>query len=169
MAVGRWQGAWLLVLALLLAGWWWLGLTPAGEGEPARTAPVAAEMTPSVPESAAPAPVGPRGTLPGVVLPPIESATPSEVVALRDAEIERSAAAAPVASYRGADGRRHAFAYQQTPAEDAILRDEDARREQVVARMRANPVTFATSNKLRAREVERMLDGSLEVPGRLLH
>jgi hypothetical protein len=106
--------------------------------------------------------------LPGIVPPPLESSTPAERTAMVDAEVERSAASAPVATYRGEDGRPRAFAYAQGAAQADAQREEDARRAAVLEAMRADPANFAARHGLRARDVERMLDGSLEVPEQLL-
>jgi hypothetical protein len=85
-----------------------------------------------------------------------------------DAEVERSAASAPVATYEGEDGRPHAFAYGQGPAQAEAQHDEDARRAAALAAMRADPAGFAARHGLRPRDVERMLDGSLEIPEPML-
>ena len=51
----------------------------------------------------------------GFDLPELASATPAELETMRDAEVERSAAApVPPTSYIGADGKKHAFAYDRT-------------------------------------------------------
>lgn len=170
MAGRRWGGAWALGIAALLVAWWLLrGASPASVADPV-VGVTPAQTTAARAGNVAPAaPIPATGTLPGVVLPPVESATPAEIAVLRDAEVERSAAAPPVATYRGADGRQHAFDYTEAPAKEAAERDDEARRDDVLAQMRADPATYAARNGLRPREVERMLDGSLQIPARLLH
>ena len=108
------------------------------------------------------------GRIPGDIPPPIESATPAEISALRQAEVLRSAGSAPVASWKGPDGRQHAFAYRASAADEARQHGIDARRDDLMRELRADPTGFARRNGLSPQEAERILDGSIEIPDRLL-
>ena len=167
MRAVKWKGGLVLLAAALLLAWWWRGASSPGQPEaPVAESPLP-DVAPGVP--AQPVAAGPVGTLPGIVPPPIESATPAERAAMVDAEVERSAATAPVATYTGEDGRQKKFNYEQDPVQENAQRAADARRAAVLEEMRADPANFAARHKLRPREVELMLDGSMEVPENLLH
>ena len=167
MRTVKWKGGLvLLAAALLLAWWWWRAAPTPAQSEVPGTESALPDAAPSVP--AQPVAAGPVGTLPGTVEPPLESFTPAERAAMVDAEVERSATSAPVATYKGEDGRPKKFAYEQDPVQENAQRAADARRAEVLETMRADPAGFAASHKLRPREVELMLDGSMEVPENLL-
>lgn len=119
--------------------------TPGNAGRPAR-------VTPSFPN----------------MPPPIETATPAEVAALRQAEVVHSQARPPVATYKGADGRQHAFRYEQTPAEAAAQRTREDREAALMRELQADPAAFAKKHGMRAREIERILDGTMPFPPELL-
>ena len=99
---------------------------------------------------------------------PVGEPSPAEREALRQAEVENSKAHPPVASYRGVDGRQHAFRYEATPAEEARQLRREQRERELMAELEADPAAFARKYQLQAREVERILDGSLPLPPALL-
>lgn len=159
----------LLVAALLLAGVWaWQRWRPHEDANTARSPPVPARLSETIGGGLVAPPPAPVGRIPGELPPSIESATPAEIAALRQAEVARSAGSAPIASWKGPDGRQHAFAYRTLPADEAQQHAIDARREDLMRELRADPAGFARRNGLSPREAERILDGTIELPDRLL-
>ena len=162
------RGFLLLGAAALVGMWLWRHQTAPA---PATGAASAAAVSPSTssPISASSAPPPVQGRLPGMPMPPpIESASPSEIAALRQAEVEHSQARPAVASYTGADGRQHAFRYQQTEQEALGERVREEREASLRRELEADPAAFARRYGLRAREIERILDGSAPFPPALL-
>jgi hypothetical protein len=119
-----------------------------------------------------PAPVAPpqatEGRIPGDIPPSISTATPAEIEAMRQSEARASVASAPVATFKGPDGRQQAFRYETAPAEATRQSLRDARRQDLMRELRADPAAFARRNGLTPHEAERILDGSIELPDRLL-
>ena len=159
-------GAVMALGAALLAGFWLGRWTGGGTDAPApvATAPVAATL-PATPRVCPPPQ---QVLLPGQPLPTIADATPAEIAALRQAEASHSQSHPPVATYRGPDGRQHAFKYEASPVEALQERSREAREKQLMEELEADPAAFARRYNLRAREVERILDGSLPMPPELL-
>lgn len=106
--------------------------------------------------------------LPGADAPSIAGASPAEIAALRDAESVRSKARPPVASYTGSDGKQHAFRYAPPAVEETQERMRDDRREELMEELRSDPAAFGRRYHLRAREMERILDGSADFPESML-
>lgn len=154
--------------AVLVGAWLWgqrVAVTPALE--PA--ASVANSASATTPASAATARPAAQGRLPGMPMPPpIESASPNEIAALRRAEVVHSQARPPVASYVGADGKQHAFRYEPTQQEAASDRAREEREASLMRELQADPAAFARRYGLKAREIERILDGSAPFPPALL-
>ena len=156
----------LVAGAALLIGYW-LGQrqsTPVPQPQAVPVIPAAAS-TPVPGAGGKAEPVAP--TFPNMA-PPVETATPAEVAALRQAEAAHSQARPPVATYKGADGRQHAFRYQQSPAEEAAQRGREEREAALMRELHADPAAFAKKYGLRAREIERILDGTMPFPPALL-
>lgn len=156
-----------LAAVALVAAWWW-SRAPVVAPEGASAPPPATSMPAADdPQSAAPG-RGPRGMekleIPGM---PAGPPSPAEIEALRRAEVANSRAHPPVATYRGVDGRQHAFRYEPTPAEQASQLRREQRERELMAELEADPAAFARKYKLQAREVERILDGSLPLPPEL--
>ena len=154
----------LVAGAALLVGYWFGQRQVAPPPPVPATAAMVASPRPSV-VGVAPQPVA--RTFPNMA-PPIESATPAEIAALRQAELVNSRASKPVASYTGVDGRQHAFRYEQTPAEEAAQRAREDREAALMRELQADPAAFARKYNLRAREIERILDGTMPFPPALL-
>ncbi len=157
-----------LAAVALVAAWWWTraptvasGSAPVPSAPPAMPGPDASQ--PDAPGR------GPRGMekleIPGT---PSGPPSPAELEALRRAEVANSQAHPPVATYRGADGRQHVFRYEATPAEQASQLRRERRERELMAELEADPGAFARKHKLQAREIERILDGSLPLPPALL-
>jgi hypothetical protein len=150
-------------VALFLSGWW-LGR----EGRPAAPAaePPAVISSPtldSLPRPPPPAAVGNGNYLP----PDIATATPAEVQAMRDAEVERSAASVPKATYKGIDGKTHSFHYDAAQDRIAAARQQE-RREMLMRELQADPARFAREHQLSLKEVQWIVDGDADFPDRLL-
>lgn len=156
----------LVAGAALLVGYWLGQRQVAPEAPPQSLPALAGEAGPATPDARVkPEPV--TRTFPNMA-PPIETATPAEVAALRQAEAAHSQASPPVATYKGPDGRQHAFHYQQTPAEEAVQRAREDREAALMRELQADPGAFAKKYGLRAREIERILDGTMPFPPALL-
>ena len=163
-----WRGWWVPVLVLaLLAAWWWRD----GPGAAAEDPP-APEAVPAVHADTANRPsIGPAQTpvLPGgYVGPDPSSLSPAERDALRDAEVERSAAAPPPATFKDIDGRRKAFRYPDPVAAESAERTRQARREQLMRELEADPARFARTHGLSLKQVQWIVDGETDFPDRLL-
>lgn len=105
----------------------------------------------------------------GYVAPKLEDATPSEIEQLREAEVTRSAESPePPKSFVGADGNRHPFQYNGSAPSSAVEAARDVGRKLLMQQLRADPVGFALTHKLAAKEVQWILDGSEDFPERLL-
>lgn len=155
----------LVAGAALLVGYW------LGQRQAAPSAPAPAPPAPFT-QLGAPASVQTQAaplarTFPHTV-PPIESATPAEIAALRQAEVVNSQARPAVATYKGSDGRQHAFRYEPTPAEAAAQRAREERERELMQELQADPAAFAKKYGLRAREIERILDGTMPFPPAML-
>lgn len=155
----------LPALALLLVGWWLFGRsTPTALPAAPEQAPVAIE-----PVQPVLAPVThPTAQVPGYSAPPIESMTPSEVAALRAAEVERSAKSQPPKTFVGIDGKQHVLQYNQTAQSRAIEESREVRRALLMKQMMADPQRFARDNRLSLKEVQWILDGDSDFPDRML-
>ena len=165
---GLTRGFLLIGAAALVGMWFWRQPTEPARATGSSTAAVASASTISpISTSSAPPPV--QGRLPGMPMPPsIDSASPSEIAALRQAEVQHSQARPAVVSYTGADGRQHAFRYQQTEPEALSERVREEREASLRRELEADPAAFARRYGLRAREIERILDGSAPFPPVLL-
>ena len=156
----------LVAGAALLVGYW------LGQRQAAPVAPP--PSTSALSETSNPSAAGeggqPRAAHPSFpnMAPPIETATPAEVAAIQQAEVAHSQARPPVATYKGADGKQHAFRYEQTPAEEARDRAREDRQAALMRELEADPAAFAKKYGLRAREIELILDGSMPFPQALL-
>lgn len=152
-----------LAAVALVGGWLWHRHAGAPVREPADATvemPVTASpSTPAVPR------VQPPLQVPGP--PRIENPTPEQIAQLRQAEAAHSQASAPVATYTGPDGRQHAFRYQATPQQEVREREREDREAALMRELEADPAAFARKYHLSAREVERMLDGSLPLPAEM--
>jgi hypothetical protein len=156
----------LVAGAALFVGYWLGQRQATSVAQPQALPAVSSVASPPAPGSdALPKPMA--RSFPNMA-PPIETATPAEVAALRQAEVVHSQASPPVATYTGPDGRQHAFRYQQTPAEEAAQRARADRQAALMSELQADPAAFAKKYGLRAREIERILDGSLPFPPELL-
>lgn len=101
------------------------------------------------------------------VPPDIASATPAEVQAMRNAEVERSAASAPVASFKDIDGKTRRFNYASDQERIAAARQQE-RRELLMRELQADPAGFAREHQLSLKEVQWIVDGDADFPDRLL-
>lgn len=148
--------------ALFLSGWWLgrAGPKPAAPATPVVEARPVVVATPSMP---VPSAVGAGNYVP----PDIANATPAEVQAMRQAEVERSAASAPVASFRGIDGKTHSFRYDAAQDRIAAARQQE-RRELLMRELQADPARFARDHQLSLKEVQWIVDGDADFPDRLL-
>lgn len=158
------------VAAALLA-WWWTGRDQADSKATPETASAKA-ISPAVSQVPLVSPAS-KAIIPGgFVAPRLEVATPTEIGAMRAAEVERSAGSPePPGSFTGVDGKRHAFQYNQTsrlsPA--AVIEEaRDVRRKLLMQQLRASPQGFARDHQLAAKQVQWILDGSEDFPDRLL-
>lgn len=157
-------------LAAGLLGWWWLQsrtLEPAPSEAAAAPSAIAESVAPAV--RATPGADRERILPGGFNLPALESATPSEVRSLRQAEAARSAAAlAPPRSYTGVDGKQHALDYERS----GEVRNHElalaARRDLLMTQLKADPQGFARTHGLSAKEVQWILEGETDFPERLL-
>ena len=115
-------------------------------------------------------PAGSSAIFPGGhVAPKLDDATPLEIEQLREAEVARSAKSPePPKSYLGADGNRHAFQYNGSAQSSAVEDARDVGRKLLMQQLRADPVGFARTHKLAAKEVQWILDGAEDFPERLL-
>lgn len=167
--MGRSRRWWVPVLVLaLLAGWWWRNESSVDEG-------VAGVAAAAYPEAAAPTGPAPRATatparvLPGgYVAPNLASLSPAEREALRDAEVERSAAAAPPRTFKDIDGRQRPFRYPDPVAAESAERLRQARRDQLMLELEADPARFARNHRLSLKQVQWIVDGETDFPDRLL-
>jgi hypothetical protein len=150
----------MLAGALALVGWWLAArngraTAPAGTALPARVAGGEGADVPAVLPGNAEAP-------PAVVL------SPAEREALLAAEAERSVKAAPPATYKGIDGRQHAFRYPDPVAAESAERTRQARREQLLRELEADPAGFARAHGLSLKQVQWIVDGETDFPDALL-
>lgn len=160
----RW---WIPVLVLaLLAAWWWRQESAEGGGTAVVQAADTAAGTAPVPGSpaAAPAPILPGG----YVGPDPASLTPAEREAFHDAEVERSAAAPAPKTYKDIDGKQRAFRYPDAAAAESAERMRQARREQLMRELEADPQRFARTHGLSLKQVQWIVDGETDFPDRLL-
>lgn len=157
-----------LAAAALVGVWLWR--QPALVAPDAEPATSFADSTGAIaPASSATARPAAQGRLPGMTMPPpIESASPNEIAALRQAEVEHSLVRPPVASYVGPDGKQHAFRYETTQQEAAKDRAREERESELMRELQADPAAFASRYGLKAREIERILDGSMPFPPAML-
>lgn len=166
--MGRSRQWWIPVLVLaLLAAWWWRDRSGAGAG----IAPASRDAEPAQVDSyARPSPPpAPTPALPGgYVGPDPSSLSPAERDALRNAEVERSAAAAAPATYKDIDGRRKAFRYPEPVVAESAERTRQARREQLMRELEADPARFARTHGLSLKQVQWIVDGETDFPDRLL-
>jgi hypothetical protein len=167
--VGRSRRWWIPVLVLaLLAGWWWRKDTAVGEGAAGSgvaAGPEAADRAGPAPRAAA----TPERVLPGgYVGPDLASLSPAERAALRDAEVERSAAAPPPRTFKDIDGRQRAFRYPDPVAAESAERRRQSRREQLMLELEADPARFARTHRLSLKQVQWIVDGETDFPDRLL-
>lgn len=161
----RW---WIPVLVLaLLAAWWWRDQALLGEGvgDPVATGgTMPFETAGGAEKTRAPTPV-----LPGAYVGPDPgSLTPAERDALGDAEVERSAAAPPPATFKDIDGRQRAFRRPDPVAADSAERTRQARRDQLMLELEADPARFARTHGLSLKQVQWIVDGETDFPDRLL-
>lgn len=152
--------------AALLVGYW-LGHRQAIPPLEPQTPPTPANLADASAEGVSGKPVKVSPTFPNMAAP-IESATPAEIAALRQAEVVNSGARRPVAGYKGPDGRQHAFRYESTPAEAARQRAQEDREAALMRELESDPAAFARKYSLRAREIELILDGSMPLPPALV-
>ena len=153
--------------ALLLVGVWFrfASQPPSAPAQLVPDAPVstAESFAPMAVPSEAP---GRVGQVPGYSPPPIESASPAEIVALKQAEADHSAAAVAPATYVGIDGKRHAMQYN-SPDAGAEQAAREERRQLLMAQLMADPQKFAKAHGLALKEVGWILDGKTDFPDRL--
>ena len=149
----------LLVFAAGLGLGWWLGRDNASTGAvPARTAAAPnGAAAPSLPQ--AEAAVGDRG---------LPALTPAERQALQAQEVERSSAAEPPRTYKGIDGKPRAFRYPDPVAAESAERTRQARREQLMRQLEADPARFAREHNLSLKQVQWIVDGESDFPDELL-
>lgn len=154
--------------ALLLVAWWIVREPASPEAEDASRESLA------LPEPADPdamtksATLQPAGQIPGYSAPPIQTATPAEVAALVQAEIDRSARSEPPKTFIGIDGKPKTFQYNTTPEQAAREDARDARRRLLMQQLKADPQRFAHDNQLTLKEVQWIVDGTGDFPDRML-
>lgn len=159
----------LLLAAAAFVGLWIWRQQPTQPPDPGSEKAISASDSAAKHVAAPGAPRYAEVRLPGLPPPaPIESATPAEIAALRQAEALRSQARPAVATYKGIDGRQHAFRYEQTEREAADERVREEREAALMRELEADPAAFARRYGLRAREIELILDGSARFPPALL-
>lgn len=152
-------------LALLLVAWWLFGRET--------TTPLPA-VRQDVPAGVGQGPSNvslvthPVGQVPGYTAPPIESMTPGEVAALREAEVERSAKSEPPRTFVGIDGKQHVLQYNGSAKSRAIDDAREVRRTLLMKQLMADPQRFARDNRLTLKEVQWILDGDSDFPDRML-
>jgi hypothetical protein len=148
----------LVVFALGLGLGWWLGRSDPADAAPAQVAP-AGPAVPAASSGARLAPVADAG------LPPL---TPQEREAFQAQEVERSAAAEAPRAYRGIDGKPKAFKYPDPVAAESAERTRQARREQLMRELEADPARFAREHRLSLKQVQWIADGETDFPDELL-
>lgn len=153
----------MAVVALVAA---WL----ANRSAPHAVAPrPALAPAPAAGSNAPPAVVAPRPTYPGgFVAHEAASLTPVERQALRQHEAAASAAAPAVAGFTGIDGKPRAFRYPDAHEAEAAERARQARRDQLMVELGADPAAFARNHRLSLDEVRAIVDGDTDFPDRLL-
>jgi hypothetical protein len=158
------------LVAAGLLGWWWLQSRAPEPAPSEAVVPSAIVATPAAaPARAKPGADSERVIPGGFGAPSLETATPVEVESMRRAEAARSVAApAPPRSYIGADGKKHAFAYEQSAQDNARELALADRRALLMAQLRADPGGFARKHGLSAKEAKWILDGETDFPERLL-
>lgn len=158
----------LPVAALLLVGGWIVRETGSPVPPPADSASVTPPVTLG-PGGATTGPLTrPAGQIPGYSAPPIETATPAEVAALLQAEVERSARSEPPKTFVGIDGKPKTFQYNKTQESAAREEARDIRRKLLMQQLSADPQRFARDNQLTLKEVQWIVDGTSDFPDRLL-
>ncbi len=158
-----------LAAAMLVGVWFWLQRSPPSAS--ATEAPATLDSPALDSASATPVPARPSNqfTFPGAPRPPpIESASPAEIAALRQAEVAHSKSRPPVATYKGIDGRQHAFKYELGREEEARQAAREDRQAALMRELEANPAAFSKKYGLQAHAIERILDGSMQFPPELL-
>jgi hypothetical protein len=153
--------SWLPLLLVFAAGvgvGWWL----APRAEPATEAVTNAAAS-AAEASVAPAPASIPA--PDTSLPIL---TPQERQAYEAQEVERSAAAEPPRAYRGIDGKPRAFRYPDPVSAESAERTRQARREQLMRELEADPARFARDHKLSLKQVQWIADGETDFPDELL-
>lgn len=152
------RSPWILLLVfaagLAVGAWYGRNSAPPTAASPdpalART-PVAS--VPATPASGAPEP------------PPL---TVAERQALQVQEAAHSTAAPPAASYRGIDGKPRAFRYPDPLAAESAERNRQARREQLMRELAADPARFAREHGLSLKQVQWIVDGEADFPDEML-
>jgi hypothetical protein len=148
----------LLVFALGMGAGWWLARRGAPPAAPATVSAGSAGAASTTPAAS-------RSPTPDTGLPPL---TPQERQALEAQEVQRSVVAEPPRTYRGIDGKPKAFRYPDPVAAESAERTRQARREQLMRELEADPARFAREHKLSLKQVQWIADGDADFPDELL-
>ena len=150
----------LLGLALLAAAaWQW-----RTQAEHTAAGSDMAQFPASPPASAVPG-AGAQAA-PRTVAPVTLSSADREALLAREARA--SAAAQPPRTYRGIDGKPHAFAYKDPVAAASEEGMRQARREALMRELAADPAAFARKHRLSLKQVQWIVDGETDFPDELL-